>query len=738
MATSLASILNLFSTPPGDLVFHLFTSLTLALTTGFLIIGRQKSVAVGQSRRLLIGCSILFIIQLGLFALYFVNKTSSFVNANFFPIFERLAAPLTIIGLAWAFLDNTQRKYPTILYGILSLLLIVLALGAVFSKSLFLKSSLFILFSIDITWQLIALALISISLVLALAIRPVMIKVLTPLLLLLAGGHIFQILLIYDLQGQMGAVRLSQMLSFAWLLIAVIYYSSEQNAVKPCRETSRATNLSAQKPILFKSGAVSQKKPPARRYSRIVGLGQPKKFEQTVQGDEMRVDTKPALVNLLLQINTAKTKTEKYQTIAQALSLGVMADICFLVSIPKNSEKFHILGGYDLIRETILKADTLAREDLPNVIAAWNTGKILNLSYDDTDLRDAQTLAMLLNYHAIGDLLAYPLGLPESPLEGGVFFLSPYTGKRWDDKTLQLMGQIHQALSMVLFAPDALEEASFTSSQAKTKVNELTLATEKLYAALTKKEAQIQEKDTLIKGLKAKFQIDRMETMTQMEQLQQKIADLDAQIANQSDFSSELEQFQKENRQLITEREQLQQELNRTKNMLRTLQTETGQTGPIRLSLENQVISLDSIAANARLRVASYLQEHHIDLETNNPDGRLMIKTDPELLQTALFELLKNAILSSDHGGTIRLEQKLSLEMGMLTVQITDFGEGLTQAEQAALFSAQHESIPGIGSVQAVRNAIRAIRVLNGKIWLKSKKISYTTFRLQIPVRIID
>jgi chemotaxis protein histidine kinase CheA len=45
---------------------------------------------------------------------------------------------------------------------------------------------------------------------------------------------------------------------------------------------------------------------------------------------------------------------------------------------------------------------------------------------------------------------------------------------------------------------------------------------------------------------------------------------------------------------------------------------------------------------------------------------------------------------------------------------------------------------PGIGSIQSIREAIRAIRVLNGKIWLKSKKGEFTTFRVQLPVRIID
>jgi sensor histidine kinase regulating citrate/malate metabolism len=62
----------------------------------------------------------------------------------------------------------------------------------------------------------------------------------------------------------------------------------------------------------------------------------------------------------------------------------------------------------------------------------------------------------------------------------------------------------------------------------------------------------------------------------------------------------------------------------------------------------------------------------------------------------------------------------------------------LTQTEQATLFSADQQIVPGIGSVQSIRDAIRAIRLLNGKIWLRSKKGAFTTFRVQLPVRIID
>ncbi|MFY9157012.1 MAG: adaptive-response sensory kinase [Chloroflexi bacterium ADurb.Bin120] len=707
MAANLTSLFNFLTTPPGDLIYHLVTHVTLVFVILYLLFKRWEPDTRGQARRSLIGCIILILLQLSLCALRFISSSTHLHNIDFPPIFERLVASLTILWVIWTLFTGSQRKTATTVCITLSLTLIVLALVSVLIKPHFAVIFLINPLALDFIWQLIALLMIVIGIILAISLRPPMMKVLNISLLGLACGHLLQILLINEMDWQMGAVRLSQMLSLPWLIAIIKYLSSGITHV------SSAANLSDT--AVIKNG----KKP-------------------VLANAEVTADTKPALVNLLLKINTTQTKDEKYQTVAQALSLSVVADICFLISRSKEDEKIHILCGYDLIRETILKADILSREDLPNVITAWESRQALNLSYADANLRDAQTLAMLLNYHTIGSLFAYPLGLPGHPWVGGVFFLSPYTGKRWDDKTLQLMDQIKDTLSMVLFGPDALEAASQESIQAEVKINALLQAAENLHAALTEKETLIREKDALIKGLKAKFQIDRMESVTRQEELQQKITDLTAQIASQPGISSKLEQLEEENRRLSSERDQLMLDLNRTKNMLTNLQMEAGQTGPIRLSLESSIISLDSIAANARLRVVSQLQGRNIDLEIHNPDGRLMIKTDPELLQTALYELLTNAILATEYGGTIRLEQKISLEMGMLTVQVTDFGVGLTQAEQTALFSAQHEVIPGIGSVPAVRNAIRAIRVLNGKIWLKSKKVSYTTFRFQIPVRIID
>ena len=115
-----------------------------------------------------------------------------------------------------------------------------------------------------------------------------------------------------------------------------------------------------------------------------------------------------------------------------------------------------------------------------------------------------------------------------------------------------------------------------------------------------------------------------------------------------------------------------------------------------------------------------------------------MIKTDPEILHTALIRLMENAIQASKEGGKIQLSLKLSFETGMLILDVTDFGEGLSQTEQRVLFNTDRDALPGIGSIKSIRDAVSANRLLKGKIWLKSKKKVFTTFRIQVPVRIID
>jgi signal transduction histidine kinase len=196
--------------------------------------------------------------------------------------------------------------------------------------------------------------------------------------------------------------------------------------------------------------------------------------------------------------------------------------------------------------------------------------------------------------------------------------------------------------------------------------------------------------------------------------------------------------MEEEFRQLTQERDQLSEALEEANQKITALESIQEQTGPIRLSVENRVISLDAIVANARLEIVKLLREKQIELEVINPEATAMIKTDPGLVHSVVYNLLVNAIKASTRAAEVQLHQKLSFETGMLVIQVTDFGKGLTAKEQTALFSSNPPEMPGIGSLESIREAVRAIRVLNGKIWLRSKPDSFTTFRVQLPVRIID
>jgi hypothetical protein len=515
MAIFLSTVLNFLAKPPGDLVYHLLVSLVLAYAVGVVFIKHWKPAKSNQVRSFLIGSSLLLFFQLCLFGLRFYHTTTDFNSAYFYHLFERLVSTLTIIWLVWTFLYEDQREIPSNYYIIISLTLLVLAVVSFFIRLRLTQVFFFNPHTMDLIWQLIALAMVLIGVLLTVFVRPPQLKVIMLILLLLASGHILQILLLNEMQWYMGAVRFAHLLSLPWLLILPKYFSADSRQISseiPASTTSiNPKNVRAQtiwknlasKLGLAKSAIVSWVKSSLERSSKN---DQPETIPDINSREgyaEMTTDTKPALVNLLLKIGLAQSREEKYQTVAQALSLSVVADICFLVSIPEEGDKLHIISGYDLIRETTYKPDTLVRRDLPRVTAAWQAQRTLTLSYDDVNVRDAQTLAMLLNYHSIGNLLAFPLGLPENPLVGGVLFLSPYTGKRWGEKTIHLMDQIKETLAAVLFAPGAPEKASPVSNQAQVQINALIHASEKLRSALAESEAQQEDIDLAFRFLEA-------------------------------------------------------------------------------------------------------------------------------------------------------------------------------------------------------------------------------------------
>lgn len=685
---------NLLTSSPGDLIYHLVIGFALLLTLTYAILSLRKAENAASAKHLLIGTSILLFVQLVLFSLSTTFSLEIFAVSPTFAMIERIAAGLSVVWLVWLFFEQDPRFIWT---GSS----VFLTIGM-----LFFGTTLIVLNNLDLAimpdmnqlhlvfWQSGVLFLILASLVILYLKRPRQWLIAAVMLLLQGAAHLYHI--IQFTPGSLGleAVRWAQTLSLPWILCLLLRL-----------------------PV------------PA---IKIPG------FQQQSAKTSERVDITPFLVNDLLKISLLENKPEKIKAIVKAVSLAARSDICFLLQIADQQQDIHFLTGYDLIRETFIESAHVSQHDLSLILESWKVNQFLKLSDHDSDTRVFTTLTKILGYHRIGYLLAYPLNLPEQQLNGGVIFLSPYTDKHFGETTITLMDETRQTLARVLFEAKPQQIPQTFDVDLKSEVLALQEEKEKLTQTLLENESMLAKLEGQLKGWKAKYQIEKFDSVQHIERLKDELTHLNTQLAEQPDKSDQLEQLQSKIRQLIAERDQLQTALSRANAQIEDLKLQVGQTGPIRLSMDNQVISLDSIATNAKIELAAAIQQKDIELEIVNPEAAAMIKTDPGLLQTILFHLLDNAIKASDSGRPVQLIQKLSYETGMLIIQVTDYGKGLTPSEQSALFGPEPREVPGIGSLASIREAVRAIRVMNGKVWLKSEKGTFTTFRAQVPVRIID
>jgi signal transduction histidine kinase len=690
MEINLVQLSKILTSSPGKLIYHLVIGSILILIGGLAIPRLNFPKKRKQARHILIGSSILLLIQIILFGASLISGIKPFS----FSLLESLTASLTIVWLLWVFHQEDPQFFFT---GVNIFLTIALFIIATIIQILAILPEAVVRTDMVIpSWQVGSLILIILGVVLMFKKRPDQWVIAVCILLILAIGHGLQLIFRPSYELNMGAVRLSQILSMPWLIVIVQRFVKTQPEEEDLPE------------------------------------------EPQPSPEEKRVDTKPTLISYLLRIPLQETQQEKFKAVVQALSMSVLADICCLVTFSQEEKGLKFAAGYDLIRETYLQTANLSKETLPNILEAWHEHRILKLSQSFTEYLDVKTLTDLINYPRLGNLLALPLFVTPEVLAGGILFLSPYTEKTWDEGTISLLNEIRPTLSKVLFKSPINENLENKLKIAKQNIQQLVNQKESLLVELQKKETALQKLEANLQQWKAKYQVEKLDSVNRLEKMQNQINRLTIQAEKQENSSLKLEQMKANIRQLTKERDQLKSELANAEARIEVLKTEKGQTGAIRLSMNTQVVSLDSIMANVRLNMASALADAFIDLEISNPDGHQMIKTDPELTQTILIGLLDNAIQASNPGGRIQISQELSLETGMLVIQVTDFGEGLTPEEQKSLFGIRPEKSSGIGSIKSLREAIRGIRILNGKIWIKSKKGEHTTFRVQLPVRIID
>jgi signal transduction histidine kinase len=673
---------------PWDLVYHLVVGSALLVLLS--VAKRGASPRSKPQNHLLVGAILLFSLQLLLLILNKEFNLPDRLPALQADLVESLVHALSLVWLIWTFIEQDESFLVTgaaIFTSLACVLWGAASLGLVLLQPAFLPADNTWMLAV---WDLGGFILSAIGCLVMWVKRPQGWGVGTALLLVLGLGHGLQLFITEIESLRPGALRLAQTLSFPWILVLV------------------------QRLMAARPGALSE----------------PEAARQT--------DSKPALVDELLKLSQLEKVDEKHQAAARALSLYLIADMCYLVEIDKAENSLRLLAGYDLIRECPLPTPRLSKEDLPNILKAWEKAEPYQPNHPPINIRDAAALTEIFNYHRIGRVLAYPLPAGDQGLKGGVIFLSPYTDKAFNQSALNLMAQIESTLADVLFKPGPEARLSAELAETRQKLSQFQDKARKFSQALSDAHETQSKQEKEIGQLKARYQIEKLKIVKEMDACEEKIVQLSAQAALHQQDIARLEALKSHIKELTAEKEGLARELSQAATRIADLEGEIRSASVIKSPAQNEILSLDAIAANTELSFSSRCQQREVSLEIANPDGGQLIKTDPGHLQTLISSLLENALLACQPGGLIHFQIKLSYETGMLQIQVTDSGEGLTSGEQRALFDQTEEPPAGIGSHQALREAVRMVQSLNGKIWLRSQPGESTTFRVQIPVRILD
>jgi signal transduction histidine kinase len=694
MKTDWSGILNLLESAPADLVYHLVVGLALLLIFTVALMHRKETHRSQPQKHLLVGSSVLLSLQLILFVLSQGFIASSLISSSAPGLIESIIHTLTVLWLIWTFAEHDDNFLIT---GISILICLALLLWGLVSLGLVLIQPAFApvengwLFTI---WDLASLALVVLGIAFLGMKRPQGWAIGWVIFLTFSVAFGLQIFLDSPGAFRHGPIRLSQTLTLPWAIVLL-------------------------------------------QRVRDPGKGKP-----SLHPPDKRADITPLLVDALLSISHLENPNEKNQAIARALSLSLVADMVYLVELETPGKEVKLLAGYDLIREQPLPAAVLLPwESLPNILGAWENFQPYAPNHPPVETRDAATLTETLNYHRIGNVLAVPLQMHDQNLQGGVIFLSPYTDKGWGDSALNLMDNIHRTLAVAVFEPDWTEKLKSELAATRNLAEQHKIKAKALAQSLTSSNEMLADQEAQIKQLKARYQIEKLEMVKKIEACQNEVNCLSSQAASQEQALSNLTELKERIRTLKDERDRLERDLARAKAQIASLEAlPRADASPVGAS-RNEVLSLDAIAANTKLAFGPRCENKGVDLAIANPDGHQLIKTNPVHLQTLINSLMENALLASKpEKGSLKFQLKLSFETGLLEIQVTDTGEGLSPQEQQALFSSEEIKTPpaGIGSPKALKEAVQRVQMLDGKIWLRSKPGEFTSFRVKLPVRIMD
>ncbi len=786
METLAIQILNLLTTPPGNLVYHLV--LAFAVITGLQFVLQNNSDADQNIpiRRMRLGFSILLLAQLLLFVSTALVWQGLISAHNLLPPLDRAVLVINLIWIFWLWAFPRPGKAADVLATLATAAAIIGFILTFAAWSLQSASLTFNATWLDWGWQIFSLVIVLAGMGVLLFKRSEGWGIGFAIALINLAGILLHMMLGPLDTNFAGFVRLAQLCSYP-LLPSVVRRAFTQ---------------------------------PENRAASAAAVPGSASFLITPAGEapKRRTTTDARTVQAFLDLANEPTPDQLGPALARAIAHTMISDLCLIISAPDPFGQVVIQCGYDLIREEGINGAILDQKRLPNLASALARGKSIRLvPASGNAVPDLEVISNTLGLRDACPLMSIPLIFNNQPW-GGIILLSPYTNRVWTTEDQNILTANGDAMSKVLkravAAPSEnigslhrqLDDSRIIITQLQQE--NLTLRQTRGMPDLAEKassgfkddghfqaaqeEAQNtirqleSEKRQLLETISAMHDENQVPPEAQMEQelrltleqvahLQNSLADANMKIMNLQHQVEASGQLNNEERDIITSIvQELRQPLSsiigytelllgesvgilgalqrkflervknsseRMRSLLDDLLLYTTMQSQ-RMEIIPQPVELSAIIDQAVSEASPKLREKNISLRIDMPEELPEMYADQDALQQIIIYLLQNAGTVTPMEGDVHFSVKVSENQGQpyLMLQVTDSGGGIDPEEITRVFSrryrAENPTIQGVGD-NGVGLAIAKtlVEAHSGRIWVESVPGQSSTFSVLLPIQ---
>jgi two-component system NtrC family sensor kinase len=148
-----------------------------------------------------------------------------------------------------------------------------------------------------------------------------------------------------------------------------------------------------------------------------------------------------------------------------------------------------------------------------------------------------------------------------------------------------------------------------------------------------------------------------------------------------------------------------------------------------------EVLTIQEILSETLPLVESFMQKNRVEMKVNIDDGIKQLYVDRYRIQTALMNIIQNALEAMPQGGKITISAQTISPDGLVSVTISDTGTGMPpdmieKACEPFFSTRQNEGLRGLG-LAIVRDIVKTH---GGKMEIKSSPGQGTSIILYLPI----